>query len=422
MNKILLVGLIVFSIPVFAQKTDTLSLLTCQQQAIDNYPLIKQKNLLSSSADLRIKNLNTAWFPQLTLNGQATYQSEVTQVPQFNPMVTVPGVSKDQYKLSLDLNQVIWDGGLTSAQKQLEVSGLQTDKMSVDVELAKIKERINLIFFNIVLAQENEKIIRNVQNDLQSRLKKIEAGIKGEVQLQSTADVLKAEFIKTEQQLIELQANKEASLKMLSEFINKPVESNAVFKFPETENQAISYDNKRLEMQLFDFQLNKLDVSKKLSTARIMPRFYAFGQGGYGRPGFNMLSDDFDFFYIFGAKLSWNISGFYQTGRDKKIIDIQKNLVEIQKETFDKNLKISTQKDLGDMAKYQQLITKDEEIIKLRENITRSASAQLEQGIITATEYVSDLDAEIQAKLNLELHRIQLQMAKLNYLNSLGKL
>jgi outer membrane protein TolC len=421
MKTLLLTCLAFFNVTVFAQNTDTLNLVLCQQLAIENYPLIKQKNLLSSYADLRIKNFNTAYFPQLSLNGQATYQSAVTQIPSI-PMFNVPSISKDQYKLSLDLNQVIWDGGLTSAQKTLEVSSLQADKLNVDVELAKIKERINLIFFNILLAQENEKIIRNVQNDLQSRLKKIEAGIKGEVQLQSTADVLKAEFIKTEQQLIELQANKEASIKMLSEFINKPVESNAIFKLPFTETAAISYDNKRLEMQLFDMQLNKLDVSKKLSTARIMPRFYAFGQGGYGRPGFNMLSNDFDFFYIFGAKLSWNISGFYQTGKEKKIIDIQKNLVETQRETFDKNLKISTQKDLGDIAKFQQLIEKDAEIIKLRENITRSASAQLEQGIITATEYVTELDSEIQAKLNIELHRIQLQMAKLNYLNSLGKL
>ncbi len=422
MRTLLLACLIFFSTSLFAQKADTLDLIICQQQAIENYPLIKQKNLLSASADLRIKNFNTAWFPQLTLNGQATYQSEVTQIPQFSPMFNPPSVSKDQYKLTLDLNQVIWDGGLTSAQKKLEISTLQADKLNVDVQLAQIKERINLIFFNILLAQENEKIIRNVQNDLQSRLKKIEAGIKNEIQLQTNADILKAEFIKTEQQLIELANAKQTAIKMLAEFTNRSIAENAVFAVPETEVASIAYDNKRLEMQLFDLQMNKLDVSKKLSTARIMPRFYAFGQGGYGRPGFNMLSNDFDFFYIFGAKLSWNISGFYQTGREKKIIDLQKNLVEIQKETFDKNLKISTQKDMGDIAKFQQLITKDEEIIKLRESITRSASAQLENGIITATEYVTELDAEIQAKLNSELHKIQLRMAKLNYLNSLGKL
>ncbi len=422
MKKILLAGLIAFSLPVFAQKTDTLNLLTCQQQAMENYPLIKQKDLLSSSEEMKIQNLNTSWFPQLTLNGQATYQSAVTQIPKINPLFSFPSMNKDQYKMTLDVNQTIWDGGLTSAQKKIEQSGLQADKLSVDVELAKIKERINLIFFNILLAQQNEKIVKNVQHDLQSKIKKIEAGIKDEVQLQSNADVLQAEYIKTEQQLIELANTKATAIKMLSAYLNRPLSTDEVFVIPETELPTAAYDNKRLEMELFDLQMNKLDVTKKLSTARIMPRFYAFGQGGYGRPGFNMLSNDFDFFYIFGAKLSWNISGFYQTGREKKIIDIQKNLLAVQKETFDKNLKISTEKDLGDITKYEQLIAKDAEIVKLRENITRSASVQLDNGVITATEYVTELDAGIQAKLNIELHKIQLQMAKLNYLNSLGKL
>ena len=422
MKKILLAGILLFSVPVFAQKTDTLTLTACQQLAIENYPLIKQKDLLSASADLRIKNLNTSYLPQLSLNGQATYQSAVTQIPQFSPLVSVPSISKDQYKLTVDLNQTIWDGGLTSAQKKLEISSLQADKLNVDVQLASLKDRIDQIFFTILLSQENEKIIKSVQDNLNSQIKKIEKSIKDEVQIQSNADVLKAELIKTDQQLIEIANAKETAVKMLAEFLNKPVSENTVFKIPETEIAAIVYDNKRPEMQLFDYQMNKLDVSKKLTTARIMPRFYAFGQTGYGRPGFNMLSNDFDFFYIFGAKLSWNISGFYQSGREKKIIDIQKNLLDTQKETFDKNLKISSQKDMSDITKYEQLIEKDSEIIKLRENISRSAASQLENGIITATEYVTDFDAEIQAKLNSELHKIQLQMAKLNYLNSMGKL
>ncbi len=406
----------------FAQKTDTLTLAGCQQLAIENYPLIKQKDLLSAAADLRLKNLNTSYFPQLSLNGQATYQSAVTEIPKFSPLITITPNNKDQYKLTLDLNQSIWDGGQTSSQKKLEVSSLEADKMSVDVELAKIKDRVNQLFFNILLVQQNQKIILNLQNDLQSKLSKIKAGIKNEVQLQSNADVLQAELIKTEQQLIELDNTKTTALNMLSEYLNRTLPVGTVFKLPETDEGAVVYDNKRLEMQLFDIQMNKLEVSKKLSTTRIMPRFNAFGQGGYGRPGFNLLSNDFDFFYIVGAKLSWNISGFYQTAREKKIIDIQKNLLDVQKQTFDKNLKLSSQKDLSDITKFQQLIDKDNEIVALRQNITHASSVQLENGIITATEYVTELDAEIQAKLNIELHKLQLQMAKINYLNAMGKL
>lgn len=422
MKKVLFACLSVYSITVFAQKTDTLNLVSCQQQAIANYPLIKQKDLLAASSDLKIKNLNTQYFPQLSLNGQATYQSAVTEIPQFNPAVQIPAISNDQYKITLDLNQVIWDGGYTSAQKKVEVSGLQSEKLTVDVELEKIKERINQIFFNILLTQQSEKIISSVQNDLASKIKKIEASVKNDVLLQSNADVLKAEYIKTEQQLIELATAKQTAIKMLGEFINKPIDNATIFMVPETEISSIVYDNKRLEMKLFDLMMNKLDVSKQLSTARIMPRFYAFGQGGYGRPGFDMLSDNFDFFYIFGAKLSWNISGFYTTGKEKKIIDLQKDFLGYQKETFDKNLKISTQRDLNNINKYQQLIEKDAEIVRLRENITRVASVQLENGIITSTEYMTEKDAETQAKFNIEYHKVQLQMSKLDYLNAMGKL
>jgi len=422
MKKILILFFILPFAGVSAQQPDTISLNYCQQLALDNYPLIKQKALLSEAAGLKIKNLSTNYLPQISLNGQATYQSAVTEIPKISPMFDFPSMSKDQYKVTLDVNQMIWDGGSTSAQKKLETTGLQVDQLAVDVEIAKIKERVNLIYFNILLAQQNEKVIGNIQDELRSKLKKTEAGISNEVLLQSNADVLKAELIKTEQQLIELANSKNAALNMLSEFINRPLYVTTVFKTPDNNTIEAVYDNKRLEMQLLDLQINKLDISKSLVNTKVMPRFYAFGQGGYGRPGFNMLSNDFDFFYIVGAKMSWNISGFYQSGREKRIIDIQKNILNTQKETFDKNLKIASQKDAADITKYKQLIGKDDEIIRLRQNITKTASIQLENGVITATEYVTELNAEMQAKLNLELHKIQMKMAEINYLTSMGKL
>lgn len=422
MKKIFLLFFIFTGAAALAQQTDTISLNNCRQLAIANYPLIKQKDLLSEAAGLRIKNLNTNYFPQLSLNGQATYQSAVTEIPKISPMFDFPSMSRDQYKVTLDVNQTIWDGGTTSAQKKLENSNLLADQMNVDVEMAKIKERVNQIYFNILLAQQNEKVVLNVQDELKSKLKKTEAGIKDEVALQSTADILKAEIIKTEQQLIELSNAKSASLKMLSEFINRTLSETTELIIPESLVVEPVYDNKRLEMKLLDLQMNKLDISKSLINTKVMPRFFAFGQGGYGRPGFNMLSNNFDFFYIVGAKLNWNISGFYQSGREKRVIEIQKNILNTQKETFDKNLKIASQKDAADISKYKQLIIKDDEIISLRQNITKTASTQLENGVITATEYVTELNAEMLARLNLELHKIQLKMAEINYLNSMGKL
>lgn len=422
MKKLMLLFLIVGWGTLSAQTTDLLTLEMCRQLALENYPLIKQKALLDQSADLKIKNLSTNYYPQVSLNGQATVQSAVTEIPQLSPFFQAPEISRDQYKVTLDINQVIWDGGLTTAQKSLESEGLKVDQMSLEVEMAKIKERVNLVYFNVLLAQQNEKVILNVREELNSRLKKIEAGVNGEVQLQSTADVIRAEILKTSQQLLEIAAARQAALNMLSEYINRPLTGQTVLQIPEEPAIEPVYDNKRLELQLLDRQIEKLDLSKRLVDSRLRPRIYAFGQGGYGRPGFNMLSNDFDFFGIAGIKVNWNLSGYYQSGREKQIIELQKNILSTQKEVFDKNLKISTQKDAADIEKYRQLIAKDDEIIVLRQSITRTAATQLEQGIITATEYVTELNAEMQARLNLELHRIQLKMAEINYLNALGKM
>lgn len=405
-----------------AQTADTLSLARCRRLAADNYPLIKQKELLNESLALKLKNLNTQYYPQLSLNAQATYQSAVTSIPQFSPMFEVPEMSKDQYKLTIDLNQVLWDGGLTSARKKVETSGLQADQMSVEVETEKINERINSLYFSILLVQQNEKVIRILQDELNSRLTKTEAGIRNGTVLQSTADVIKAELIKTNQQLSELKYAKTAALLMLSEFINVPLTESTELLLPESALSTAVYDNQRPEMQLLDLQMNRLDVSKKLINANLRPRFYAFGQAGYGRPGYNMLSNDFDFFAIAGLKANWNISGFYQSGREKRLIDLQKNMLRLQQETFDKNLRIATQKDATDMEKYTQLMIQDEELIKLRERITKTAASQLDNGVITATEYITELNYETQARLNLELHRLQQQLAIISYLNALGKL
>ncbi|MCK9612570.1 MAG: TolC family protein [Bacteroidales bacterium] len=422
MKRILLMFFIFPQTMCFPQNADTISLNYCQQLALDNYPLIKQKSLLSEASELKIKNLNTYFFPQLSLNGQLTYQSAVTEIPEISPLFESPSMSKDQYRLTLDLNQVLWDGGTIGAQKKLESANLQAEQMNIEVEVLKIKEQINKLYFNILLAQQNEKVIKNIQEDIKSKLKKAEAGVKNEILLQSNADIFKAEIVKTEQQLIELTAMKNIALTMLSEYINRPLFEYTVLQFPDDIIIDLIYDNKRPEMQLLDLQDNKLDLSKNLLNTRVTPRFYAFGQGGYGRPGFNMLSDDFDFFYIVGAKMSWNISEFYQYRKGKRIIDLQKNILNTQKETFDKNLKIASQKDAADVIKYKQLISKDEEIISLRSNITNTASKQLENGIITPTEYITELNAEMQARLNLETHKIQMKLAEINYMNLMGKL
>lgn len=334
----------------------------------------------------------------------------------------IPELSKDSYKATLDINQLVYDGSLTKKQKSLEKSSLDADQQNLTVQLYQIKNSINQIYFSILLFQSNEKVLKLTKDNLQYKLVSIESGVKNGVLLQSNADVLNVELLRTEQQLFELNMGKQAAIKMLGDFINKNLSDSVKLSVPDVNISPVQPENSRPEMKLFDMQIQKIQVSKDLLSGKLNPRVSAFGQFGYGRPGFNMLSNDFQPFYIFGARLNWNLWNWNQTSNEKKLMDLQSNILNTQKETFDKNLKIAQEKDIAEIHKYEILISKDIEIINLQIKITGNSFSQLINGVITATDYVSVLRSELQAKLNLEAHKIQLIQARINYLNNAGKL
>jgi outer membrane protein TolC len=261
----------------------------------------------------------------------------------------------------------------------------------------------------------------NAQDEIISKLSNADAAVRNEALLQNNEDILKAELINTDQQLIEIRSSKDAALHMLEEFLDKKIDAKTLFILPQHDFIATSTENIRPEMKLFDLQMNRLDATKKLSTSKLLPKISVFGQAGYGRPGLNMLDPDFKDWYFVGAKVSWNVWNWNLSKNEKKIADIQKEIIVSQKETFDKNIRITEQKDLSDIRKYDDLIKKDEEIVALRKKIAGTTSVQLDDGVITATEYTTELNALTQSQMNLQLHKIQRQMAILSYLYNSGK-
>jgi outer membrane protein TolC len=419
--KNLIFVLILLTQSVFAQKNDSIDLFAFHKQAIENYPTIKQRALLDNNLELKLKNQNTNYLPQLYINGQASYQSAVTEIPINIPGIVIPEPYKDNYKITLDLNQSIYDGGFTKKQKEIDKANLNTDKQSLEVDLYKIKERINQLYFSILLYQENEKILILSQSEIKSKLSKIESGVRNGVSIESNANVLKSEILKIDQQLIEIQYLKSSYLEMLGEYINMKLPANTVLPLPLIPNTS-GFDLQRQELKLFDLQKEKITASKSLLSSKTLPKLNVFGQLGYGRPGLNMFLTEFDKFYIVGAKLSWNIWNWSYTKNEKGLLDIQSQIIDNQKEVFIKNLKVNYYKDLADIQKYDEILKKDAEIIDLKTKIKETASLQLENGVITATDYVTEVNAEAQAKLNQQFHSIQKESAKINYLYNLGKL
>jgi outer membrane protein TolC len=413
-------------LPFRIQAQDSITLDYCYRQAEKNYPLHQQLNLLENSNGLKVQNLNKNFLPQFNVNGGVSLQSDVTQVAiDFPKGVTVPimpELSKDWYKLTLDVTQAIYDGHVTHYQKQVESFNLQADQKGVEIELYKLKERVNQIFFSIILLQQNEALLKSNKERIESKLTEVQSGIRNGAVLEMNADLLRAELVRLDQQFTETRMDRSASYKMLSELISSPVSETTPLVTPHITLPGTVFEDKRPENELFNIERAKIDLKRNMITTKWNPKIFAYGQAGYGRPSLNMLDNSFMPWWLFGAKLTWTPWNWNQNKNEKQIFSIQNDILKSQQETFDKNLKISSQKDLSEVVKFSELLSQDDQIIALRIKITKTASSQLDNGVITSSEYISRLNEETQSKLNLEIHKIQLIKAKLSYLFTLGKL
>ncbi len=411
-------GLLLLCAAAFAQGPKALTIEECYQQAQQNYPLMRQRELIKKSMEYSVENAAKGYYPQLSVNGQATYQSDVTQIPVKIPGMNIPTISKDQYKLYGELSQTVYDGGLIKMQKQNQEANAEVEQQKLEIELYKLKERINQLYFGILLM--NEQLIQTglVINELNQNIRKAEASVKYGVALKSNRDVLQAELLKARQREIELKSGRSAYLSMLALLTGMALDEQTQLTKP----AAISINPviNRPELLLFERQKKMIDVQNNYLQTKNLPKIGLFVQAGYGRPALNMLNNDFASYYIGGARLSWSLSGFYTIKKDKSILDINRNIIDLQKETFLFNTNFTLKQQSAETIKLQELISTDKEIIDLRTSIKNTANAQLENGVIGSTDYVRELNAEDQAKQNQILHQIQLLMAQYNLQNTSG--
>lgn len=396
----------------FTNAQETLSLEQCYQLSRENYPLIKKQELIKKSEQYTIENALKGWLPQINIVGQATYQNEVTELPIKLPNISVDPLSKDQYKAYADISQTIYDGGNIKNQKIVAKAQSEIQSQQIEVELGKLKERINQIYFGILLTDKQLSQLQLTKSDINKGIEKAEAQLKNGVIFRSNLDVLKAELVKNEQREIELKSVKQTYLQMLSFFIKRNLDENTNLQTPE--KTLISETNNRSELKLFDAQKTLIEAQKKLVNTKNTPKLGAFFQGGYGKPGFNMLKNEFDTFYMAGVRLNIPISGFYTKKNELQLLNNQSQDVEIQKENFLFNQNFTEIQQKSDLDKIQNLIDKDDELITLRKSIKKASLAQLENGVITTNDYLREVNAEEQAVLNRISHEIQYLLTQYN--------
>jgi outer membrane protein TolC len=415
--KLLFIALL-FSIQLLmAQEAVTLE--QCQTSARENHPALKQLELYQQILSLKNENNATSYLPQVNLNGQATYQSEVTKIAISLPNMKIPTVDKDQYKVYLDLKQTIWDGGLSKAKELLNEAENAGNQQQVEVELYQVKEKVNQFFFTSFLIQENLKILNKKIETLSERRKMMESAVNNGMVLASELDQLQAELINTDQLIIELRRNRVTVLSALAILTGKTsdqIQNLALSEIQSIQDQSLA----RPELMLFSKQNELLDANSTILQKQRNPKFFGFGQAGYGKPGLNMLNNEFNDYYMVGVGFNWNVLDWKTTQRQKQMLKFQQDIVQTKQANFIRNIELATDQGKNQIAQYEELIKSDQELIQVRERITKTSSSKLENGSITTADYIQDLNAETMARLMLETHKIKLKEAWINLGNIRG--
>ncbi|TJY35788.1 TolC family protein [Pontimicrobium aquaticum] len=410
MKRLILILISIATFTGYAQQRITIE--ECYNLAIQNYPLAKQSQLLETQYELDAEVISTAKLPQLNLDAQATYQSDVIEVPI--PNSNIEPLNKDQYRATLSANQLIYNGGLTDASLNVKSAQLKTKQKQIEVSLYQLKQQINQLYFSILLAQESELLLKAKQTQLEAKLKEVVSGIKYGVILPSSDKVLEAELLKISQQFQELDSNKAALIETLSSLIKKPLEASTLFQNPLIETQ-LQNDLNRPELELFQLKKEEISQSETLISKLNAPKLLGFVTGGYGNPRLNMLDNSFQAFYTVGVKLNWNVFNWNSKNKQRKSLTINKDIIDTETEAFKLNTNIELNKQQKEIEKIEGFITSDEAIINLRKEVLQTADSQLKNGVITSSAYITELTNLYEDENTLVRHKIQLQLAKANY-------
>ena len=411
MKKFVYILLSLFSIPFWAQEKITLE--KCYELVEKNYPLAKQNQLLQSQSELQTNILEKEKLPKIALNAQATYQSEVTQVPFSMPNATIEPLNKDQYRATLDVNQLLYNGGAIKAQTQLKASQIKTQQKLVDINLYQLKNLVNQYYFGLLLGQEKEELLLTKRKLLQEKNREIQVAVKFGAVLPASEQVIEAEIIKINQQLNDVKYDQLKLWQHLEELSGTAFNTNAKLAIPE--NFSSINDVNRPELELFELQKQQIEASQKVIATSNAPKLNAFLQGGYGNPALNMLNNSFETFYMTGIKLNWTLFDWNKTKKEKEVLEISKQIVASEKETFEVNQKRQLQEINFEIGKMETQLKSDKEIIQLREKIVRSAEAQMKNGVITSSDYLNEVTQLFESKITEKTHQIQLQLAKANH-------
>lgn len=406
--------LILLLISSFSWAQEILSLEESYDFAEKNYPLASHISLLEDKAESEMEAIQKDYLPKLHINAKASYQSDVTEIPLNLGGQSFESIDKDQYRATLDVEQLIFNGGSINARKKLTDIQFQSQAQEVKITLYQIKKRINNYYFRVLQLRQQMTLLESKENALNERVKELASQVKYGTALPAAENVLKAEILKVNQQQDEVASHHETALKSLSAYTGRSLSVSTVLELPD-QGMQVNTEGSRPETEFFTLKEKELDQNKELLSKSLYPNIYGFAQGGYGRPGYNFLDNSFQDFYMVGVKLNWNVFDWGKVNEQKKSLEISKDLINAERETFQLNNNIELEEAHMKITNIQKLLTRDSDIIALRESILETATSQLTNGIITPTEYLTEFNNLFEAKINQQIHEIDLEMAKADF-------
>ncbi|MBQ2033298.1 MAG: TolC family protein [Alistipes sp.] len=392
------------------------SLDECRRLARENYPAIRQYDLIAQTEQYNLSNAARAWIPQVALSGQATYQSATPTYPEaFKTIlqangIEMAGIRRDQYKVSIDVSQHIWDGGKSRADKAIAKAETEEQRSRVDVSLYDLQSRVDNLYFGILLLDERKAQTEVLIELLASNLARLQTYYKNGVAMQADVDAVEAELLAARQTLGQVESSRMSYRRMLEIFIGQPLASDNLER--PAMQQLQSRTLARPELALFEAQESILTAQRKAINVSLMPRFSAFAQIYYGYPGLDMfksmVSSDLSFNAIAGVRVSWNIGAFYTKRNNLDKLNVAEKQIAVQRDVFLFNTQMQTTQDDGEIARLRQAITDDSRIVELRRRVRMAAESQLKNGVIDATDLLRKISDETAAALARSTHEIEL--------------
>jgi len=405
-----------------------LTLKECYEMAVAAAPIASEREAYSQITALKDKNLSKSWLPTLDAGGSFLYNSSVIDMGGILGSLPIPGIADaikplphEQYKITVDINQVIYDGGAVRNAKALEKADLSINRKQTETDLYKLRSQINTCYFNLLLLNRKKELLNNYLELIIKRIVSLQSALSNGVIIKSDIDVMTSEKISLLQQMSENETLKRSLLKILSSLTGSEIDGSTELIFPAAPDE-MTMELSRPELELYDLRKEQLSAGLKVLESKRMPKAFGFATLGYGNPpGNNFFKDEFAPYYMLGASIKWNIFDWNKTKNEKQLINLQQGILEKRKIDLTENLNRLLEAKYAEIVNLNSMLESDTALVAIRKRITGTAESQYESGTITATEFLNELNSERQAMINYEIHKINLAMVRIEYLNISGK-